>query len=135
MDIQLVAEKLFNFCEEKYPELDWNCDFTDDYDKVIRSSYLDRYGKIWLDGSLECVIWLDRSLECVRWQENRIGSFKIWINPPVEDMSSRYEDTIVFENLAYYRYKRWNAENWELVSQYRKVMVDIFNFILDEIQE
>ena len=135
MDIQLVAEKLLNFCEEKYPDLDWNCDFTDDYNKVIRSSYLDKYGKIWLDGSLECVVWLDGSLECVRWQDNRIGSFKIWINSPIEDMSSRYKDTIVFENLAYYRYKLWSAEQWVLVSQYRKVMLDIFNFILDEIQE
>jgi hypothetical protein len=50
-------------------------------------------------------------------------------------MSYQYEDHIVFENLAYYRDELWSAEYWALVSQYRKVMLDIFNFILDKIQE
>ena len=29
MNIQLVAEKIFNFCKEKYPDLEWGFDFTD----------------------------------------------------------------------------------------------------------
>ena len=36
MDIQLVAEKIFNFCKEKYPDLDWNFDFTDNDYKIIQ---------------------------------------------------------------------------------------------------
>ena len=132
MDIQLVAEKIFNFCKEKYPDLDWNFDFTDNDYKIIQCLTFSndnieiKYG-IWAG--------LDGRLKCVQWQNDQIGKFKIWINPPTEDMSYQYEDHIVFENLAYYRDELWSAEHWALVSQYRKVMVDIFNFILDEIQE
>jgi hypothetical protein len=28
MEIQQIAEQIFNFCKEKYPDLDWNFDFT-----------------------------------------------------------------------------------------------------------
>ena len=132
MDIQLVAEKIFNFCKEKYPDLDWNFDFTDNDYKIIQCLTFSndnieiKYG-IWAG--------LDGRLKCVHWQNNQIGRFKIWINPPNEDMSDLYEDIIVFKNFAYYRHELWSAEHWALVSQYRKVMVDIFNFILDEIQE
>jgi hypothetical protein len=132
MDIQLVAEKIFNFCKEKYPDLDWNFDFTDNDYKIIQCLTFSndnieiKYG-IWAG--------LDGRLKCVQWQNDQIGKFKIWINPPTEDMSYQYEDHIVFENLAYYRDELWSAEYWALVSQYRKVMLDIFNFILDKIQE
>ena len=132
MDIQQIAEKIFNFCKEKYPDLDWNCDFTDNDYKIIQclTFYNDnieiKYG-IWAG--------LDGRLKCVQWQNNQIGRFKIWINPPIEDMSDRYEDYIRFQNFAYYKHELWSAEHWELVSQYRKVMLDVFNFILDEIQE
>ena len=132
MDIQQIAEKIFNFCKEKYPDLDWNCDFTDNDYKIIQCLTFS-------DDNIEIKhgIWagLDGQLKYAEWQDNQIGKFKIWINPPIEDMSDRYEDTIAFEDLAYYRYKLWSTEQWELVSQYRKVMLDIFNFILDEIQE
>ena len=132
MDIQLVAEKIFNFCKEKYPDLDWNCDFTDNDHKIIRCLTLsDNSIKIEYD------IWagLDGQLMRVQWKDNQIGSFVAWINPPTEDMSYRYEDHIVFENLAYYKHEIWSAEYWELVNQYRKVMLGIFTFILNEIQE
>lgn len=130
MDIQQIAEKILEFCKEKYPDLEWNFDFTDNYCKVIRLTSFDDNTEIWLDAQLNHIQFYR-----IQWQDNLIGSFVIWINPPIEDMSDRYEDTIAFENLAYYRYRLWSAEQWELVSQYRKVMLDIFNFILDEIQE
>ena len=130
MDIQQIAEKILEFCKEKYPDLEWNFDFTDNYCKVIRLTSFDDNTEIWLDAQLNHIQFYR-----IQWQDNLIGSFVIWINPPIEDMSDRYEDTIAFENLAYYRYKLWSAEQWVLVSQYRKVMLDIFNFILDEIQE
>ena len=130
MDIQQIAEKIFNFCEEKYPDLKWGFDFTDNYCKVIRLTSFDDNTEIWLNAQLNHI-----QFYLIQWQDSLVGSFKIWINPPIEDISYRYEDTIVFENLAYYRYKLWSAEQWELVSQYRKVMLDIFNFIANEIQE
>lgn len=130
MDIQQIAEKILEFCKEKYPDLEWNFDFTDNYCKVIRLTSFDDNTEIWLDAQLNHIQFYR-----IQWQDNLIGSFVIWINPPIEDMSNRYEDTIAFDNLAYYKYKLWSAEQWELVSQYRKVMLDIFNFILDEIQE
>jgi hypothetical protein len=132
MDTQQAAEKIFNFCKEKYPDLDWNFDFTDNDYKIIQCLTFSndnieiRYG---------FCTGLDGRLKCVQWQNDQIGKFKIWINPPTEDMSYQYEDHIVFENLAYYRDELWSAEYWALVSQYRKVMLDIFNFILDKIQE
>lgn len=132
MDTQQIAEKIFNFCKEKYPGLDWNFDFTDNDYKIIQCLTFSndnieiKYG-IWAG--------LDGQLKYIEWQDNQIGKFKIWINPPTEDMSDRYEDYIRFQNLAYYRHELWSAEHWELVSQHRKVMLDIFNFILDEIQE
>ena len=132
MDLQQIAEKLFNFCKEKYPSLDWNFDFTDNDYKIIRCLTFS-------DDNIEIKygIWagLDGQLKRVQWKDNLIGSFVAWINPPTEDMSYRYEDHIVFENLAYYKHELWSAEYWALVSQYRKVMLDIFTFILDEIQE
>ena len=130
MDIQQIAEKIFNFCKEKYPDLKWVFDFTDNYCKVIRLTSFDDNTEIWLNAQLNHIQFYR-----IQWQDSLVGSFKIWINPPIEDISYRYEDTIVFENLAYYRYKLWSAEQWELVSQYRKVMLDIFNFIANEIQE
>ena len=132
MDIQQIAEKILLFCKTKYPNLDWNCDFTDNDYKIIQCLifYNDnieiRYG-IWAG--------LDGRLKCVEWQNNQIGKFKIWINPPIEDMSDRYEDYIVFKNFAYYKHELWSEKDWLLCKQYRKVILDIFNFILDEIQE
>ena len=129
MDIKQVTEKIFNFCKEKYPDLDWNSDFTDNDYKIIQCLTFSN------DNNIDFCTGLDGRLKCVQWQDNQIGRFKIWINPPTEDMSDRYEDIIVFKNFAYYRHELWSAEHWKLVSQYRKVMLDIFNFILDEIQE
>jgi hypothetical protein len=126
MDTQLAAEKIFNFCKEKYPDLDWNSDFTNDY-KIIQC--LTFYGF-----NIDFCTGLDGRLKCVQWQDNTIGRFKIWINPPTGFWSDQYEDIIVFENLAYYRHELWSAEDWKLVSQYRKVMLDIFTFILDEVK-
>jgi hypothetical protein len=131
MDTQQIAEKIFEFCKEKYPELEWNCDFIDNGHKIIRcltfydSSINIKYG-IW-GGS-------DGQLKYVEWRDNRIGKFKVWINPPIEDMSYQYEDYIFFDNITYYRHEVWNAEHWELVSQYRKAILDTFTFILNEIQ-
>jgi hypothetical protein len=131
MDIKQVTEKIFNFCKEKYPDLDWNSDFTDNDYKIIQcltfsnDSIEIRYG---------FCTGLDRRLKCVQWQDNQIGRFKIWINPPTEFCHDRHEDIIVFENLAYYRHELWSAEHWKLVSQYRKIMLDIFTFILDEVK-
>ena len=128
MDIQLVAEKIFNFCKEKYPDLDWNFDFTDNVIQCLTFSNDNieiKYG-IWAG--------LDGQLKYVEWQDNQIGKFKIWINPPTEFCHDRYEDIIVFENLAYYRHELWSAEDWKLVSQYRKIMLNIFTFILDEVK-
>ena len=126
MDTQLAAEKIFNFCKEKYPDLDWNSDFTNDY-KIIQC--LTFYGF-----NIDFCTGLDGRLKCVQWQDNTIGRFKIWINPPTGFWSDQYEDIIVFENLAYYRHELWSAEDWKLVSQYRKIMLDIFTFILDKVK-
>ena len=131
MDTQQIAEKIFNFCIEKYPDLGWNCDFTDSDQKIIRCLTLsDNSIKIGYD------IWagLDGQLNLVQWKDNRIGSFVAWINPPTENISYQYKDYIVFENLAYYKHELWSAEYCALVSQCQKVMLDIFTFILDEIQ-
>jgi hypothetical protein len=131
MNTWQIAEKLFNFCKEKYPDLDWNFDFTDNRYEIIQCLTFS-------NGSIEIrygfCTGLDRQLKCVQWQDNQIGRFKIWINPPTEFCHDRYEDTIVFENLAYYRHELWSAENWKLVSQYRKIMLDIFTFIFDEVK-
>jgi hypothetical protein len=133
MDIKQVTEKIFNFCKEKYPDLDWNSDFTDnDYGNIQCLAFSNNDN---IEISYGFCTKLDGRLKCVHWQNNQVGRFKIWINPPIEDMSDRYEDIIVFKNFAYYRHELWSAEHWKLVSQYRKVMLDIFNFILDEIQE
>ena len=132
MDIKQVAEKIFNFCKEKYPDLDWNSDFTDNDYKIIQCLTFSNDN---IEIRYSFCTGLDGRLKCVQWQNNQIGRFKIWINPPAEDISDRYEDIIVFKNFAYYRHELWSAEHWKLVSQYRKVMLDIFNFILDEIQE
>jgi hypothetical protein len=132
MDIKQVAEKIFNFCKEKYPDLDWNFDFTDNDYKIIQCLTFSNYNNIEI--RYDICAGLDGRLKCVQWQDNLVGRFKIWINPPTGFWSDQYEDIIVFENLAYYRHELWSAEDWKLVSQYRKIMLDIFTFILDEVK-
>ena len=101
MDIQLVAEKILTFCNAKYSDLDWNFDFTDNDYKIIRCLTFS-------DDNIEIKygIWagLDGQLKYVEWRDSQIGKFKIWINPPIEDMSYLYEDYIFFDNIAYYRH-------------------------------
>ena len=132
MDIQQIAEKIFNFCKEKYPDLDWNCDFTDNEYETIRCLTFNDYIEIsygfWLGAK-------ERRTRYIAWRNSQIGRFKIWINPHTDDTSDRYEDIIVFKNIAYYKHEVWDAEYWKLVNRYKKVVLDIFNFILDEIQE
>ena len=130
MDIQQIAEKILLFVLQKYPDLDWNCNFTDNDCKIIQClSFSDN------SLNIEHNIWagLHGQLKYIAWQDDQIGNFKIWINPPIEDMSYR-QDYIAFEDLAYYKHKLWSEEDWLLCKQYRKVMLDIYTFILDEIQ-
>lgn len=131
MDIKQVTEKLFNFCKEKYPELDWS--YSKECSKkgypitsIIGSCPLfelkSTIGKDWLEiESIRCYL----SLQDIDFR----GCFLIQLNSDkdsdLEFYGSDFNETT----------KPLDKDNWNLCKKARKIMREIFNFILDEIQE
>ena len=131
MDIQLVAEKIFNFCKEKYPELDWS--YSKECSKkgypiasIIGSCPLFKLestiGKDWLE--IEYIRGY-LSLQDIDFR----GCFLIQLNDDKDSELEFYRSD--FNETT----KPLDKNNWNLCKKTRKIMVDIFNFTLDEIQE
>ena len=86
MDIQQIAEKLFNFCKEKYPDLNWNLDSENNIIQCPVFPY-ELIIDVFADGLLKRVLC---SAYCV-------GSFEIWINPRDRNNNCPYENKIADE--------------------------------------
>ena len=144
MNVWQIAEKLFNFCEEKYPDLEWRWNYysygdIDGWKEV--SSILGSYSLF----KLELEICSDKKQEfyekeatydyilgrlfILQSEEKSLlpwsGSFTVNLNhnknSELELMLATHDD--------------WNDDSWSVVKQARKMVREIFNFIEDEIQE
>jgi hypothetical protein len=124
MDTQLVAEKLFKFCREQHPNLRWDI-------KSVRKDSTYIYGS---DSFIELTLGVhkEREFEYILGSSKIsspmlwLGTFHVWIN---------FEKDSDIDFTLYETDKIWNEKDWVLSKQSRKIMLNIFNFILDEIQE
>ena len=136
MDTQLVTEKILTFCKEKYPDLKWVfhgfdydqyhqtiqglSDLTDSPEmeillKVGDSGSVDEYSEGWEGIKGWC------TLNSLDW----VGEFIVLLN-------SIKKSEFVFYTETHYE---WNEKDWVSCKQIQKIMLGIFTFILDEIQE
>lgn len=131
MDIQLVAEKILNFCKEKYPELNWS--YSKECSKTVCPI-------VFIFGScslfkLELKIsedWLriESILGYLNLQDiNFRGCFLIQLN---DDKDSELE---FYRSDFNEKTKPLDENNWNLCKKAKKMVREIFNFIEDEIQE
>ena len=145
MDTWQIAEKLFNFCEEKYSDLKWawNYSYSD-----IDGCKVDAF----ISGScsslkLELEICSDKKQNCSSYKEeptcdyiqgwidvlqlpkkSRLfwsGSFQIRLN---KDKNSELEFTVATRD-------EWDDDIWSITKKARKMLREIFGFIEDEIQQ
>ena len=145
MDTKQVTEKLFNFCEEKYPDLDWNYNYFDSHknnynvvslilgscslfeleleicsdEKQERYSYEKEATYDYILGVLLISQSEEKSL--LPWS----GSFQVNLN--------HHKDSELELMIA--THDEWNDNSWDIVKKARKIVREIFNFIEDEIQE
>jgi hypothetical protein len=145
MDTWQIAEKLFNFCEGRYPDLKWAWNYSyGDIDgckdvslifgscslfkleleirseeKQERYSYEKEATYDYILGLLRISQSEEKSL--LPWS----GSFQVSLN---HHKNGELEFTIATHD-------EWNDDSWSVVKQARKIVREIFNFILDEIQE
>ena len=136
MDTQLVAEKILTFCKAKYPDLKWIfhgfnydqyhqtiqgvTDLTDSPEMEILlfigdSGSVDEYSEGWEGIKGRC------ALNSLDW----LGEFIVLLN------SSKKSEFVFYTETHY----EWNEKDWVLCKQIQKIMLDIFRFILNEIQE
>ena len=124
MDTQLVAEKLFKFCKEKYPNLRWDIKSARKDSTYIYGS--DSFIELTLEVHKECkfeyILGSSKISSPIVW----LGTFHVWMN---------FEKDSDIDFTLYETAKIWNEKDWLLSKQSRKIMLNIFNFILDEIQE
>lgn len=142
MDTKQVTEKLFNFCKEKYPDLEWN------------HRHQKRDNIAFISGScslfkLELEICSDKRQNCYSYKEeptydyiqgwidvfqyviqekSRLfwsGSFKVKLN---HNKDSELELTAATR-------AEWDNDTWSITKKARKMLREIFGFIEDEIQK
>jgi len=137
MNTQLVAEKILTFCKAKYPDLKWVfhgfnydqfhqtiqglTDLTDlpEMEILLFIGDSGSFGFEYNEGWEGIKGWC--TLNSLDW----VGEFIILLNSNKKSEFSFFTETV----------EHWNEKDWILCKQIQKVMLDIFNFILDEIQE
>ena len=124
MDTQLVAEKLFKFCKEKYPDLKWDIKSVRKDSTYIygSDSFIELTLRVHKECEFEYILGSSKISSPMLW----LGTFHVWIN---------FEKNSDIDFTLYETDKIWNEKDWVLSKQSRKIMLNIFNFILDEIQE
>ena len=120
MDIKQIAEKILEFCQRSYPDLRWNLDSEDN---IIQCPLF--------PDELIIEVFLDGLLKRVLCEAYCVGTFGLWINPDDRDNNRSYENAIVFNYIRKPKSDYFDNKYRET----RKVMLDIFTFIVNEIQE
>lgn len=120
MDIKQIAEKILEFCQRSYPDLRWNLDSENN---IIQCPVF--------PDELIIEVFLDGPLKRVSCEAYCVCTFELWINPDDRDNNRSYENKIFFDYIRKSKCDYFDNKYRET----RKVMLDIFTFILDEIQE
>ena len=120
LNIQLITGKLFNFCKEKYPDLEWNLDSENN---TIQCPVF--------PDELIIEVFLDGLLKRISCEAYYVGGLELWINPDDRDNNYPYENQIAFDYIRKSKSDYFDNKYRET----RKILLDIFTFILDEIQE
>ena len=120
MDIKQIAEKILEFCQRSYPDLRWNLDSENN---IIQCPVF--------PDELIIEVFLDGQIYRVSCEAYYVGTFGLWINPDDRDNNYPYENQIAFDYIRKSKSDYFDNKYRET----RKIMLDIFNFILDEIQE
>jgi hypothetical protein len=122
MDTWQIAWKILEFCKDRYPEINWDI-------KSARKDSTCIYGsdsfielKLWVHKEFEYILGFSKISSPIVW----LGTFHVWMN---------FEKDSDIDFTLYKTDKIWNEKDWVLSKQSRKIMLNIFNFILDEIQE
>ena len=143
MNAWQIAENLFNFCEEKYPDLEWRWDYSyGDIDGRKEVSFILGFCSLF---KLELEICSDEKqafyekeatydyilgrLFILQSGEKSLlpwsGSFTVNLN---HNKNSELEFMIATHD-------EWDDDSWSVVKKARKMVREIFGFIEDEIQE
>lgn len=135
MDIQQIAEKISRYCLNKYPNLEWNV-------SRLNSECTNKIVICGVDfpfkGTLK--ICSDKRDDVFSYREETtddyiIGRFDLinvgWLG--MFGIGLNCNKTIDFHSFPIT--EEWNKKDWDLHKKYREVMLDIFNFIVNQIQE
>lgn len=134
MDTQQIAYKISGYCLNQYPDLEWN----------ISRLNSECAGKTVICGvdfpfKVTLIICSDKRDESSFYKEETtddyiIGHFDLvnkgWLGMFGIGLNS--DKKIDFRSFPV---TEWDKKDWDLHKKYREVMLNIFNFILDEIQE
>lgn len=133
MDIQLVAEKLLNFCKDRYPEIKWSLTSLSKTENLIYG-YYPILNSIWIDirvnsnnsyssdglpSDFRNYIEGRSTISNLDWE----GSFFVWIN-------DRKNSKISFKKSGIAKHKELNL--WR--KKGTQIIIDIFEFIETKIQ-
>ena len=145
MDIQQIAEKLFNFCKEKYPDLNWNYNYFDVYENnynvvalIVGSCSLFKLElEICSDikkefHSYEKEATYDYILGRLSIPQSEEKSLLPWSGGFVVNLNHNKNSEL---ELMIATHDEWNDNSWNITKKARKIVRKIFNFIEDEIQE
>lgn len=130
MDTQEIAYRISGYCLNQYPDLEWNVN--SDANKTVICG-VDFPFKVTLK------ICSDKRDEPIFYKEETtddyiIGHFDLvnkgWLG--MFGIGLNCDKKIDFRSFPV---TEWDKKDWDLHKKYREVMLDIFIFILDEIQD
>ena len=132
MDTQQVVYKISGYCLNQYPNLEWN----------IIGKYANKTVICGVDFPFKVTLKIcsDKRNEVSSYKEETtddyiIGHFALvnvgWLG--MFGIHLNCDKKIDFRSLPIT--KEWDKKDWDLYKKYREVMLGIFNFIANEIQE
>ena len=135
MDTQQIAEKISGYCLNQYPDLEWNVD-------KLNSGCINKTVICGVDFPFKVTleICLEKRQTRLFYKEETtddhiIGHFDLinvaWIG--MFGIGLNCNKTIDFHSFP--TTEEWDKKDWDLHKKYRKIMLDIFNFIVNQIQE
>ena len=144
MDTWQIAEKIFNFCEGKYPDLKWVWSYSySDIDSCRVVALISGSCSLFKLEIEVCSNEKDEFYEKEATYDYILGSLLIpqseeksllfWSSNFKVELNHDKDSSIDFT--LYETGKMWNEKDWVLSKQARKIMLGIFNFIANEIQE
>ena len=106
MDTQLVAEKLFKFCKEKYPDLKWDIKFVRKDSTYIygSDSFIELTLRVHKECEFEYILGSSKISPPMLW----LGTFHVWMN---------FEKDSDIDFTLYETDKIWNEKDWLLSKQ------------------